>query len=224
MSTETRNTIPTAFIFDMDGTIVDSMPYHTRTWLNLLAAEGVQVGFDEFNRRTGGLPNPEVVHTFFGAHLSDTETAAIAEQKENLYRAALRPDLKPIDGVIEFLREARRLNIPLALATSAPQENIEFILSGIQAREFFRVVVGVVDIQRGKPDPQIFLLAAERLGVPPEQCVAFEDSPAGVEAARRAGMKIVAVTSSVPASEFEGRSGVIRVIRDFTRLHPGQLT
>ena len=212
----------TAFIFDMDGTLVDNMRIHNRIWSNLLAQKGLVIGEEEFHRQTTGKTTPEILRMLFGSQMSEEEILQFAEHKEELYRKDFRPFLHPVPGAEGFLAEARRLGVAIGLATSAGKKNIDYVLSGTSLTRYFDVVVSGEDVRRGKPDPEIFILAAKKLNVPVGQCLVFEDSPLGIEAARLAGMQAVAITTTIPADEFVKLNNVIRVEKDFTEMEPSQ--
>jgi beta-phosphoglucomutase family hydrolase len=207
-----------AFIFDMDGTLIDNMGYHAKAWLALFDRLGMHLKADDFQRRTAGKTNPEILHTFLGRDLSDVEVQALSDQKENFYRDLYRPHLKTIPGLLPFLEKARELKIPMGLATAAGKENITFVLKGLQLEAFFDTIVGAEDIRNGKPDPEIFLKSANRLNIPPEDCIVFEDSLLGIEAAHSAGMQAVFITTSHLAGELRGHSAVLLSVADFSML------
>jgi beta-phosphoglucomutase family hydrolase len=212
-----------AFIFDMDGTLVDNMSFHERTWLELLAGCGVAVTADEFHRRASGRTNPDILREFLGDRLAEHEVAEWTERKEALYREAYRPHLRAIAGLPGFLESARLLGVPLAVATSGTPGNVEFVLDGLRIGALFATVVTGGEVTRGKPDPEMFLIAAERLEVEPASCVVFEDSRAGVEAAIRAGMRVVVLATTPGIRELEGREGVVDVVADYSDLDPRAL-
>jgi len=212
-----------AFIFDMDGTVVDNMRIHNQTWQIVMADEGVQIDLDEFNRQTTGKKTPEILRLYLGEKATPPEIVRISEKKESIYRQVFRPYLRAIAGLPGFLEQAQRMHIPVALATSAGKVNIEYTLTGTGLTQYFNVQVGGEEVQHGKPDPEIFLMAARRLGVPPERCLVFEDALLGVEAACRAGMKAIAITTTIPASDFVGRCPVLEIASDFLDLHPAQV-
>ena len=215
----TDQTSATAFIFDMDGTIVDSMPFHMQSWLQTLAERGIHISAEELERANRGTID-EVIRRIIGDHLSDAQVDKIADRKEALYREIYRPHRRPVGGLEAFLEAAKRLRIPTALATNAGDENIDFVLDGLGVRSNFQVVVSAKDVRLGKPDPEIYQLAAAQLGIPPERCIVFEDSRSGIEAARRAGMKVVAITTSLDANELNRDPTVIQVIEDYTAIRP----
>jgi beta-phosphoglucomutase family hydrolase len=211
------------FIFDMDGTLVDNAGVHTQVWLQMFAELGVPITAREFHRQTSGKKNPQILRQVLGPDLSDSEIARYAERKESLYRTAYRPHLRLVDGLEKFLAEARRLGVPMAVATSAERVNIDFVLDGLGIRPYFCAVIGSEEVKQGKPHPEAFLTAAQEMGVAAEHCLVFEDSLTGIEAACRAGMKAIAVATTVDAAEFQGLPTVIRVVKDFTTLGPRAL-
>jgi beta-phosphoglucomutase family hydrolase len=210
----------TVFIFDMDGTIVDNMGVHTRVWIDILGELGVHLTVGEFHRQASGKTTRQILRQLVGDRLSDEEMEEYSKHKESLYRSTYRPHIRPVNGLIEFLEETRRLGIRLALATSAGKENIDFVLNSIGIVSYFSAVVGAEEVEHGKPDPEMFQAAAQKLGVEPEQCLVFEDSLVGVDAASRAGMKVIVITTTVDSQEFQGLEAVVRIIDDFTSLDP----
>ncbi len=212
-----------AFIFDMDGTIVDNMRVHNQIWQTVLAEEGVQIDMDEFNRQTTGKKTSEILRLYLGEKATGAQISRLSEKKEAIYRQVFRPNLVAIAGLPGYLEQARRLRIPLALASSAGKVNIEYVLSGIGLKSYFEVLVSGEEVGRGKPDPEIFLIAAQRLGALPPRCLVFEDSLLGVEAACRAGMQAIAITTTIPAQDFVGRCPVLEMAADFLDLQPGRV-
>ena len=207
-----------AFIFDMDGTLVDNMKYHTQAWLALFESLGIHLEADDFQRNTTGKTNPEILRQITGRNLSDIEIQDLANQKEANYRKLYRPHLAAINGLVSFLSSAKEYHIPMAVATSAGRQNIKFTLEGLQIKSFFGVVVGSEDILNGKPDPEIFLTTAHRLQVQPKDCIVFEDSHFGLEAADRAGMKAVLLTTSHQPVEMCNQTNILLAVSDFLGL------
>jgi beta-phosphoglucomutase family hydrolase len=199
-----------AFLFDMDGVIVDSNPLHRESWAEYNRRHGVETT-EAMQQRMYGKRNDDIVRDFFGAHLADAEVYAHGAAKEQLYREMIRPALNEslVPGVREFLERHR--GEPVGMATNAEPENVEFLIEEAGLRPYFRVLVDGHQVPNPKPYPDIYLRAAELLGVPPCDCVVFEDSLPGIEAARAAGMAVVGLTTT-----HHGLPGVDMEIRDFT--------
>jgi beta-phosphoglucomutase len=207
-----------AFIFDMDGTIVDNMAFHTDSWLAFFARRGKTYDAEAFFRETAGAHGREILRERLGKDIPDDEIAVLAQEKDALYREMYAPHRKTIRGFDELVAKARTRGIPLAVATGSGPGNIDFLLDGLGIRRHFAAIAGSADVKRGKPHPDVFLKAAEQLGIAPEKCVVFEDAPLGVEAARRAGMRAIVLTTTLPAEAFAGYDNVIRIVRDFSEL------
>jgi beta-phosphoglucomutase family hydrolase len=205
-----------ALIFDMDGTLVDNMPYHRQTWIEWAHREGLKLSDDEILSRTHGTIG-EIVYRFF-PHASEAERHRIGERKEALYRELYAPHLRLLPGLSDLLEWTRHHNVPLAVATAGDAKNIAFTLDGLDIRSYFQAFVGGEDVTHGKPHPEVFLLAAQALGVTPEKCLVFEDSPAGAEAACRAGMQTIIVNQMNPTGEFGDTSHVLRWAQDYREL------
>lgn len=211
----------TAFLFDLDGTLADNMPSHQQAWNALFPALGVTVDEADFFRWSAGLTNREIFPRLLGRALNDAELAVWSERKEALYREIYGPQMAEIAGASAWLDRLTQAGRSCAVGTAAPPENAAMVLDGLNLRRYFRAVVGGADIQHGKPHPEVFLRAAERLGVPPEaysRCVVFEDAPAGIEAAFRAGMRCVVVTTSLRAEDIAtlpNHQHVLFAISDF---------
>ncbi|MDM5180910.1 HAD family phosphatase [Massilia sp. DJPM01] len=207
-----------AFIFDMDGTIVDNMSFHTESWIAFFQRRGKDIDADEFFRATAGRQGKEIIRSEMGEHLNDDEVRVLNDEKEVVYRELYEPHRKTVAGFDGLIALAKEMNVALAVATAAPNANITFTLDGLDLRRHFDTVVGAADVARGKPHPDVFLLAAERCGVAPEHCIVFEDAPLGVEAARRAGMRAVVLTTTLPADAFAEFDNVIHIASDFSEL------
>ncbi|MCS0632086.1 HAD family phosphatase [Telluria mixta] len=212
-----------AFIFDMDGTIVDNMAFHTDSWLAFFARRGKTYDPDAFFRETAGAQGREILRERLGPDIPEDEIAVLAQEKDVLYREMYGPHRSAIQGFEDFVTAARARGVNLAVATSAPPANIVFTLDDLDLRRHFDAVVGAADVARGKPHPDVFLKAAEKLGVDPRDCIVFEDAPMGVEAARRAGMKAVVITTTLPADAFREFDNVIRVVAHYEDLDVGEL-
>jgi beta-phosphoglucomutase family hydrolase len=207
-----------AFIFDMDGTIVDNMAFHTKSWLEFFARRGKEYDAEAFFRETAGAQGREILRERLGADVTDEEIAALAAEKDALYREMYGPHRAAIRGFEDFVTQADEKGVALAVATSAPPKNIVFTLDELDLRRHFATVVGAADVKQGKPHPDVFLKAAEQLGADPANCIVFEDAPMGVEAARRAGMRAVVITTTLPAEAFKEFDNVIAIVGDYDEL------
>lgn len=212
-----------AFIFDMDGVLIDNMRVHTQAWLELFGDLGAKMDAQEFLSKTSGMKAADVLKHFLGTRLKTKDIPVYVAQKEFLYRVLIRKQMKPAAGVLKFLAETKRLKLRIGLATGGGQRNIDFLLGGFKIKPYFSAVVGAGDVKRGKPHPEPYLKAARLLGVSPQTCLVFEDALPGVEAARRAGMQTVALTTSHRAAEFNAFPNVIRTAPNFVSLNPAQL-
>jgi beta-phosphoglucomutase family hydrolase len=218
--TETDTTF--AAIFDMDGTLIDNTPFHFISWQALFR----KYNKGELSRHTyyteiSGVPIIETLRRIFGENRNEAYLKELLREKEEFYRQEYAPHLVAIKGLENFLAELKNDGVKMAMATSATVEDIDFILNKIPIRNDFNEIVNSSMVKKPKPDPQIFLKAAELLNVPPERCVVFEDSLAGIKAANAAGMKVVGITTGHPADEL--RSVVDIAIEDYTKLTPANL-
>jgi beta-phosphoglucomutase family hydrolase len=214
---------PRAFIFDMDGTIVDNMAFHTQSWITFFERRGRAIDADEFFRTTAGRQGKEIIRSHMGEDLGDEEVATLNHEKEAVYRELYAPHLKSVAGFDDLVNQARAQGILLAVGTAAPPANVEFTLDGLDLRRHFETIVGADDVARGKPHPDVFLEAAKRCGAEPENCIVFEDAPLGVEAARCAGMRVVVITTTLPREAFAEFDNVIAIVDDFAGLTPESL-
>ncbi len=206
-----------AFIFDMDGTMVDNMMVHHRAWQRKLAALGLYMDLEEVRQQVHGI-NEEIIERLFGGRFTPEERRRIAEEKEAEYRQIFLPELKLVQGLERFLQQAAAAGIPMGIGTAAPPENVRFVLENLGLEPLFPAVIDSTLVQKGKPEPEVFLRVAQALGVPPGQCLVFEDSPTGSEAARRAGMPAIIVTTTHTAQEFAGAPHILCTIRHFDEI------
>ena len=212
------NAAKRALIFDMDGTIVDNMAFHTRSWLEFFARRGREYEAEAFFRETAGAQGREILRARLGDDVTDEEIAVLAAEKDALYREMYGPHRAAIKGFDDFVTAADERGVALAVATSAPPKNIVFTLDELDLRRHFAAVVGAADVRQGKPHPDVFLKAAEKLGANPADCIVFEDAPMGVEAARRAGMRAVVITTTLPAAAFAEFDNVVEIVNDYDEL------
>jgi beta-phosphoglucomutase len=190
-----------AALWDMDGTLIDSLEYHWLSWRDALAAENFPITREQF-METFGQRNMEIMRHYFGPDVDLDKVERVSNMKEELYRELVRNrGIEPLPGVRRWLAHLKKEGWRQTVASSAPILNIEVVLEAMEAVEFFDAIVSAEEVERGKPDPQVFLRAAAKVSTPPEMCVVIEDAPSGVEAARRAGMRRIGVLSSHPSLE-----------------------
>lgn len=207
-----------AFLFDMDGTIVDNMSFHTDSWVEFFKRRGRTIDRDAFFLATAGRHGREIIRAEMGADLTGDEVTALNSEKEVVYRELYGPHRKTVTGFDALIAAAKVAGVKLAVATAAQASNVTFTLDGLDLRKHFDAVVTAADVPRGKPHPDVFLEAAHRVGAAPEHCIVFEDAPLGVEAARRAGMRCVVITTTLPAASFAEFDNVIAIVDDFAGL------
>lgn len=186
-------------IFDWDGVIIDSADYHRESWERYCAESGRKLN-DTFFKKGFGMKNEVIIPELLNWSHDPKEIRAIADRKEEHYRDILREKgAEPLPGVLAWLTALRDAGVPSVIASSTVLENITCALDVLGVRAFFSQIVSSRDVHRGKPDPEVFQLAAGKLGLPPSRCVVFEDAHVGIAAARAAGIKVVAVTTTHPA-------------------------
>lgn len=207
----------TTLIFDMDGTMVDSMPAHARSWTEFTRRHGISMDAEEILRRTTGRNGLECIREVFGESTPEERAWDLIAQKESVYRELFEPEFREVAGFLDFAADARRRGLKIAVATGGDKHNIAFVLRNLRMPVPPQAIVGGDEGLPGKPEPALFLEAARRVGAAPADCIVFEDAPFGIEAARRAGMRAVAICSSHPPEQLAGPHVLARV-RDFREL------
>lgn len=209
--------LPSAVIFDMDGVLIDSNPFHLEKWADLLSRHQIAFDRDKLPRQIFGKRNDTAFRYFFG-NLSKSKSRRLSEELEATFRKAFKPHAKPLPGLVKLIQECAREDIPMAVASAAMAKNIEFVVDALHLRPYFRCLVSGDHVSRPKPHPEIYLQAAEMVGQPPEECVAFEDSFVGIEAAKRAGMACVGIGSTFPLADLRRQTRADLVVKGFTEL------
>ncbi|HEX2481476.1 MAG TPA: HAD family phosphatase [Methylomirabilota bacterium] len=204
-------------VFDMDGVLVNNSRFHREAWRRLAREEGFALTDPEFWRQAIGRPVDEAVPRILGRLVTREEAARLARRKTALYHELADGHAEPVPGVVEFVHALAVAGVPRALATSAVADSAARILEGLGLAGAFTVQVTAGHVRRGKPDPEVYLTAAARLGVLPAACVVFEDAVVGVEAARRAGMAVVGLTAAHADAELR-EAGAAWTAPDFTGL------
>lgn len=204
-------------IFDMDGTMIDSMPHHANSWVEFTRRHGIHIDVPDLMRRTTGRTGAECMRELFQREVALEEAWALIHEKEVIYRELFAPVFAEVGGFSAFADAARARGLKLGVGTAGDKHNIAFAFSNLKMRVQPEAVVGGDEGLPGKPEPAIFLEAARRMNVDASRCIVFEDAPFGIEAARRAGMRAVAICSGHSAQELAGPH-VIAQVRDYHEL------
>lgn len=201
-------------VFDMDGVIVDTNPYHKISLKQFCEKYGYHFTDEELIKRIYGRTNNEWITNLFGK-LPKERLLELGEEKEAMFRAIYKDAVEPVAGLEKFLKKLTHQKIPNAIGTSAPRSNVDFILDNTGLRNYFPVILDQSHVEHGKPNPEIYLKTAAALNLQPAQTIVFEDSLSGIEAAQRAGARVVGVTTTHTPAELKHCD---LVIPDFTNL------
>jgi beta-phosphoglucomutase len=205
---------PKAFIFDMNGTMINDMPFHIRAWHKIFNSNGANFSMERSKLECYG-SNHEILERIFPNKFSQAEKDAISIIKETAYQQAYQPHLKLINGLDVFLQKASESNIKMGIGSAAIMFNVNFIVDGLNIRHYFGSLISADDVAVSKPNPQTFLKVAEQLGINPKDCIVFEDSPKGVQAATAAGMSSVVLTTMHTREEFTDEN-ILFFVEDYT--------
>jgi beta-phosphoglucomutase len=212
-----------AFIFDLNGTMIDDMRYHEMAWHDVFVNQlKAPLSLEQVKQQLYGKSDEIFARVFGAGRFSKEEIGMITDQKENRYREEFLPYLRLIDGLDEFLATTKSQGIALAIGTAAPALNVDFVIDNLHLENYFPVIIGPNDVSECKPHPEVFLKAASQLGIQPEHCLVFEDSPKGIEAAARAGMKAIGVTSYHTTDELKN-TNLLFTIDDYRSQNLNQL-
>lgn len=204
-----------AVIFDMDGTMVDNTGFHKKAWIEFCKRRGLELAEKDYHIRISGKRNDAIFEILFGRKIEGAEYTKLDEEKEAIYRELYLPNLKEVPGLKKLLNHLKKAGIKTGIATTSPYKNRLMVLGVLELKEFFAVIVGGEDTKHGKPHPEIYLSASEKLGVSPKDCLAFEDTPSGVKSAKSAGMVVVGVLTAHTKEEL---SEADYFIKDFTEI------
>jgi beta-phosphoglucomutase len=202
-----------AIIFDMDGVLVDNDEFHYRSFEIFCEKYSIKLTPELYNTKITGRTNEVILSFLFGDSISPERIKELAYEKEAIYREIYKPSIKPAKGLLSILELAYNKNIPCAVASNGPFENIDFVLDETGIRKYFKVVVNATMVKAGKPAPDIYLKAAELLGKTTDECVVFEDSPTGIKAARAAKIKVVGLSTTHKEHELIDTEFIVK---DFT--------
>jgi beta-phosphoglucomutase len=210
---------PYAVIFDVDGVLVDSYVAHYQSWQRMFGEIGVEFTDEQF-RSTFGRTNRDIFAELYRGQMTESRSRELGDRKESLYREIISRNFTPLPGAVELIDSLSAAGFKLAVGSSGPPENIALTLEKLGRASRFSAAVTGADVTRGKPNPQVFLLAAERLGVPPERCAVIEDAPQGIEAANRAGMASIAVLGTTTREKLAHAK---LVVDSLSELSPPQI-
>jgi beta-phosphoglucomutase-like phosphatase (HAD superfamily) len=211
----------TALIFDMDGTMIDSMPFHTLSWIEFCQRHGISIDVQDLLQRTTGRTGTECMGELLGRAMSAAEALPLVHEKEVIYRELFAPVFKEVAGFKAFASQARSRGLKIGVGTAGDKHNIAFAMGHLKMQHAPDVIVGGDQGFAGKPEPAIFLEAARALSIAPSDCIVFEDAPFGIEAARRAGMRAVAICTSHTAKQLAGPH-VLAAVPDYHALLDSQ--
>jgi beta-phosphoglucomutase family hydrolase len=215
-----------AFLFDLNGTMIDDMEFHLKAWYHILNDDlGANLSWEETKVQMYGKNSELLVRIFGDSKFTQEEMDRLSIEKEKRYQQEYKPNLKLIPGLHEFLEKAHALNIPMAIGSAAIMFNIDFVLDNLNIRHYFKAIVSADDVSISKPHPETYLKCAQILGVDAANCLVFEDAPKGVEAAQNAGMGSVVLTATTlhEKEEFAVYNNVVQYITDYTHLSPADL-
>jgi len=198
-----------AVIFDLDGTLIDNNSYHLKSWKKYLENIGRDISEEEYNKNINGRTNKDVIEYIFERKMSEEEILKYTLEKEAVYRELYLPFIKPVEGLTELLEILHEKNIPMAIATSGIQPNIDFMFENLPIKKYFNTVVNSSHISKGKPHPEIYLKTASLLNISPENCLVFEDAVVGINSAKAAGMKVIAIATTHPREELSGADMIV---------------
>ncbi len=205
------------FLFDLNGTMINDMPYHIEAWHKQLVALGSSISLEETKYQCYG-KNDELLERVFPGRFSMEEKMKIGNDKESLYRVEFKPYLKLMNGLDTFLLNASKQNKKMAIGSAAIHENINFVIDNLNIRHHFSAIVSANNVVKSKPHPETFLKCAEQLGLRPNECIVFEDTPKGVECALNAGMKTIVILGEHEQKEFAHYDNVIECIKEYSQL------
>lgn len=203
-----------AFLFDLNGTMIDDMPYHVRAWYGILNGLGANISMERVKEECYG-KNHELLERIFPGRFSEQEKDRMSYKKEEEYQHEFRPHLQLIPGLREFLEKVHAKAIRTAIGSAAIMFNVDFVLDGLHIRHLIDAIVSADDVTYSKPHPETFLKCATKLNIAPEDCLVFEDAPKGAESALNAGMDCLVITTMHKPEEFSQYKNVVGFIHDF---------
>lgn len=209
-----------AVIFDMNGVIVNDERIHQQSWRQFSQDHQLHISEEDFKQKVFGRTEKETFQFLFNSTLTEEEISKYSDERVDVAMGLFRPQLRAIQGVVEVLYYLKELQIPMALATSSRKRYQTFIFDNLNLWQYFDAIVTAEDVTKGKPEPEVYLRAAELLSVDPKECVAIEDSVSGIRSAQAAGMKVIGIATTHEAAEIQKAD---KVVKDFTAQSPAEL-
>ncbi len=206
-----------AFLFDLNGTMIDDVRYHINAWYRILNELGANISLERAKEECYG-KNQELLERIFPHRFSQEEKDKISIEKEIQYQREFKPHLRLIDGLETLLKNAKRDNIKMAIGSAAIRSNIDFVIDGLSIRGYFDTIVSADDVKHSKPDPETYNACASQLGIAPQDCLVFEDAPKGAECAGNAGMDCIIITTLHQRGEFARYDNILRFIDDYNNF------
>ena len=206
--------------FDLDGTLIDNNKYHIESWQVFYKKRGWQLTNETYNTYFNGKTNKDVLNFIYKKELSAEDIKQFTNEKESLYREIYAPFIQPIEGLLQLLKSLKQAEIPMVMATSGIPDNIEFLFKHIDIKKYFKDIINFTHIKNGKPDPEIYQLAVQKLEIPANNCIAFEDAFSGIQSAKTAGLKVVALTTTHQKNELKN---VDLIIDNYSQINIQQL-
>lgn len=206
-----------AFLFDLNGTMIDDMSYHIKAWHRILNDHGANISLERMKEECYG-KNQELIERILPGRFTGEEKDRLSLEKEKQYQREFRPHLRLIEGLDKLLVKSHNNGVKMAIGSAAIQYNIDFVIDGLAIRQYFDAIVSADDVAHSKPDPETYNKCAKGLAVNAENCLVFEDAPKGVETAQNAGMDCVVITTLHRKEEFEGYTNIVAFIDDYNKF------
>jgi len=205
-----------AVIFDMDGVIINNTPYHVRAWETFAERYDLELLREQFKQKLLGRSTESILKQLFGQDLSQEKIAEYTTEKDSIYFEIYKENISPAEGLLEFIDLLREKNITMGVATSETREIAHSVLQKAGVKQYFKVIVTGDDVENLKPSPESYLRAAEGVGETPADCMAIEDTPSGIQAAKSAGMEVVGITTTYPPERISEADLVVKSFAELT--------
>ncbi len=206
-------------IFDMDGVLADTGPIHFESWVKMAKEIGVEFTRELFEQ-TFGQQSTAITRKLVGSEVDRVLVKKWANLKEKYYREMIIDKLVPLPGVIRIINDLKSKGFKLAVGSSGPPENVDLLLTHLKIKDYFDDIITAAEVKKGKPEPDVFLIASNNLHIDPKNCIVIEDAPVGIEAAKRAGMKSIALTTTHNKGELVD---AILIVNDLSEVNTNDI-